>query len=158
MRAEFMIEREFIYRINKENLGAVMHECVALDHRGKRRVKSLNLKNHGLSCPYHLQLPVIFTFLWRAKKSNKRNPPGAADSPLNRMGSVARAKTRWIRWYAGIVVSVWFSAAVKCTDFDPLKQFPRVIHGNHPVQGRIAMGSTTPAGGVAWSTVAGTSL
>jgi hypothetical protein len=53
-----------------------------------------------------------------------------------------------MRWYAGIVVSIWLSAAVKCNDFDPLKQFPRVTHGNHPVQGRIAMGSPPPNGTV----------
>jgi len=55
-----------------------------------------------------------------------------------------------MRWYAGIVVSVWLSAAFKCTDLDPLKQFPRVIHGTHPLQGRIAMGSPAPARGVAF--------
>jgi len=60
-----------------------------------------------------------------------------------------------MRWYSGIVVSIWLSAAVKCADFDPLKQFPRVIHENHPVQGRIAMGSPTPARGVACGLVAG---
>ena len=44
--------------------------------------------------PYQINQLSPFTFLWRAKKSNKRNPPSAADSPLKRMVSVARAKTR----------------------------------------------------------------
>jgi hypothetical protein len=36
--------------------------------------------------------------------------------------------------------SIWYSAAVKFTAFDPLRQFARVIHGHHQSQGRIAMG------------------
>jgi hypothetical protein len=72
-----------------------------------------------------------------------------AESPLNRMIAVARAKTRWMRWHAGIGVSISFIVPGGCIGFDPLKQFPRVIHGNHSVQGRIAMGSPAPASGVA---------
>ena len=44
---------------------------------GTVTVKPSNLTNHGLSFDlnvYDRQHPVIFTFLWRAKKSNKRNP------------------------------------------------------------------------------------
>jgi len=51
-----------------------------------------------------------------------------------------------MRWYAGIVVPISLVVTGGDIDFDPLKQFPRVIHGNHPVQGRIAMGSPPPNG------------
>ena len=44
-------------------------------------------------------------------------------------------------WYAGIVVPILLVVPGGRIGFDPLKQFPRVIHGNHPLQGRIAMGS-----------------
>jgi hypothetical protein len=49
-----------------------------------------------------------------------------------------------MRWYAGIGVSISFVVPGGCIGLDPLKQFARVIHGNHPVQGRIAMGSPAP--------------
>jgi hypothetical protein len=37
-------------------------------------------------------------------------------------------------------VSISFITFDRCPDLDPLKQFAPVIHGNHPAQGRIAMG------------------
>ena len=57
--------------------------------------------------------------------------------------------------YAGIVVLISLVVPGGYIGFDPLKQFPRVIHGNHPVQGRIAMGSPAPDREVDWGMVAG---
>jgi len=45
----------------------------------------------------------LFTFLWRAKKSNKRNPPNDEESPLNPMAAVARAKTRSMQGRTGSI-------------------------------------------------------
>ena len=41
----------------------------------------------------------------------------------------------------GLVLPILFIANGRFVDFYPLKQFAPVIHGNHQVQGRIAMGS-----------------
>jgi hypothetical protein len=53
---------------------------------------------------------------------------------------VARAKTRWLQWKAGACCFEVICRIPRCGGFDPLKQFPRVIHGKRQPQGRIAMG------------------
>jgi hypothetical protein len=86
------------------------------------------------------------TFLCRPKKSNKRNPPCAAESPLRVRVSVAWAKTRWLKWRAEISCTNNFLNNRKDIGIYPLKQFAHVIHGNPNPQGRTAMGSPSPNG------------
>ena len=75
-----------------------------------------------------------FTFLWRTKKSNKRNPPCAAESSL----------TRWFAWrgqklalYSGVqgfVIPILFIIASRFIGIYPLRQFAPVFHENHQVR------------------------
>jgi len=44
------------------------------------------------------------------------------------------------RGVSGQWVSIAFILSGRCPGFDPLRQFAPVLRGNHPVQGRIAMG------------------
>ena len=66
-------------------------------------------------------------------------------------------KAPWAGWFprrgqklaeyrggSGKWVSIPFITCGRCPGFDPLKQFAPVIRGNHPAQGRIAMGLPPP--------------
>jgi len=90
--------------------------------------------------------PFPVTFLCRPKKSNKRNPPCAPESPLSVRVCVAWAKTRWLKWGANISCADNFLNSRKDIGIYPLKQFAHVIHGNPNTQGRTAMGSPSPNG------------
>jgi hypothetical protein len=45
-----------------------------------------------------------------------------------------------------IFIPITFISTGKLIGIYPLKQFAPVIHGNHRIQGRIAMGSPSPGG------------